>query len=183
MLKMQINSNATNQMKALMNKVDTFPNRIASAQQSALYRTADNLSKNLYNRFPASRYLDYEIGTRGRLGFTLTITPGKGERTSTGADSYIAAAVLLKGRKAYRVRGKRGNLMVLRPESVPPYPKALRLANIPSMQGRGEEIKSEARQLIIKNLEYAIKRFGFGPRGGSGGLEDLPFIRTRAGGR
>lgn len=166
-----------------MDKVDTFPNRIASAQQSALFRTADNLAKDLYNRFPASRYLDYEISTRGNLGFSLTITPAKGERTSTGADSYIAAAVLLKGRKAYRVRGKRGNMMILRPASVPPYPKALRTANIPSMQGRGEEIRLEARQLIIKNLEYAIKRFGFDQRGGSSGLEDLPFIRTRAGGR
>lgn len=183
MLKMQINSNATDQMKALMNKVDTFPNRIASAQQSALFRTADNLSKNLYNRFPASRYLDYEIATKGRLGFSLTITPAKNERTSNGSDAYIAAAVLLKGRKAYKVRGKRGNVMVLRPESVPPYPQYLMSAKIPRMQGRGEEIKSEARELIIKNIQYAIKRFGFDQTGGSSGLEDLPFIRTRGGGR
>lgn len=181
MLKININSNATKQMQVLINKVDTFPNRIASAQQSALNRTANTLGRDLYNRFPASRYLDMIISTRGDLGYSLKITPAKNMKTSTGADAYIAAAVLIKGRKAYRVKGKRGNVMVLRPESIPPYPRALMSANIPRMYGREAEIKQEARQLIIQNLEYTLKRFGFGPQGGTTGLADLPYIRSRAG--
>ena len=52
MLKMQINSNVTKQMEAIINKVDTFPNRVASAQQSALYRTANNIGQTLYKKYP-----------------------------------------------------------------------------------------------------------------------------------
>jgi hypothetical protein len=181
MLKMNINSNATRQMEALMNKIDTFPNRIASAQQSALYRTSNNLGQKLYNRFPASRYLDFVISTRGSLGYSLTITPMKNEKTSNGADAYIAASILLKGRKAYTVRGKRGNLMVLRDASVPPYPRVLRIASIPYSKGHSDEIKTEARNIIIQNLEFAVKRFGFGPLGGTSGLTDLPYVRSRVG--
>lgn len=166
-----------------MNKIETFPNRIASAQQSALYRSADNLAQNLYNRFPASRYLDYEISTRGHLGFSLKISPDKVSKTRNGAEAYIAAAVLLKGRREYGVAAVNGRYMRLRRESVPPYPPYLKSARIPRMPGHQDEIKREARELIIKNLEYAIKRFGFGPRGGSTGLQDLPYVRSRVGGR
>lgn len=178
---MQINSNATNQMQALIAKLDSFPNRIASVQQSALYRSVDNISQQLYNLYPASRYLGYYISPSGALGFKLTIAPEKGMKTRNGADAYIAAAVLLKGRKAYRVKARGNYRMILRPESVPPYPSALWTAKIPSMRGHGDDIKRDARQVIINNLEYAIKRFGFGPRGGATGLSDLPSVRSRAG--
>ena len=183
MLKMQINSNATNQMQALIGKIESFPNRIASIQQSALYRSADNISQKLYRVYPASRYLGYVISASGPLGYKMTITPEKGMQTRNGADAYIAAAVLLKGRKAYRVKAKGNYKMVLRKESVPPYPKALFQADIPRMQGKSDEIKRDAREIIINNLEYAIKRFGFGPKGGSTGLSDLVTVRSRAGGR
>ena len=43
MLNMQVNSNATKQMESIISKLDTFPNRIASAQQSALTRSANQL--------------------------------------------------------------------------------------------------------------------------------------------
>lgn len=180
---MKVNSNATNQMQALIGKIESFPNRIASIQQSALYRTADNISQKLYGLYPASRYLTYTISPSGPLGYKMTISPEKNAKTSSGSDAYIAAAVLLKGRRAYRVKAKGNYKMVLRPESVPPYPRALVSANIPSMHGKSEEISSDARRVIISNLEYAIKRFGFGPKGGSGGLSDLPYVRSRAGGR
>lgn len=180
MLSININSNATRQMKTLINKVDTFPNRIASAQQSALHRSANSLYYDLYSRFLAAKYLDMEISARGNLGYSLKISPAKNMKTSTGVDAYIAAAVLIKGRKAYRVRGKRGNVMILRQESVPPYPKALMSANIPRMAGRESEIREAARQLIIKNLQYSLERFGFGPQGGTTGLSDLPYVRSRA---
>lgn len=183
MLNMKVNSNATNQMQALIGKIESFPNRIASIQQSALYKTADNISQKLVGIYPASRYLTYTISPSGPLGYKMTIAPETGARTSSGSDAYIAAAVLLKGRRAYRVKAKGNYKMVLRPESVPPYPRALMTANIPSMHGKSDEIKSDARRVIITNLEYAIKRFGFGPRGGSGGLSDLVIVRSRAGGR
>lgn len=180
MLKMQINSNATKQMEAVINRIDTFPNRIASAQQSALFRTANNLSQSLYRKYPASKYLDYTIQPSGSLGYKLTISPVNGVKTSTGADAYIAASVFLKGRKAYSVKAKGDHAMRLRPESVPPYPSALWKANIPSMPGYESELKSEAREQVIKNVQYALSRFGFGTRGGATGIIDLPNIRSRA---
>lgn len=183
MLKMQISSNATNQMQSIIAKIDSFPNRISSIQQSALHRSRDNLVLKLINTYPAALYLDYLIEKSGDLGYKMTITPDKTMKTSHGDNAYIAAVVFLKGRKAYDVRPKGKYKMVLRPESVPPYPKALEYARIPRMQGKSEEIKMEARNIIISNLEYAIKRFGFGPRGGSSGLADLPYVRSRAGGR
>lgn len=182
-LSVKINSNATKQMEALMNKIDTFPNRIASIQQSALSRSYDKIYDKLYEMSPAAKYITVFIEESGRLGYKMTITPDRGQRTSTGGDSYIAASVFLTGRKAYKVRAKGNYRMVLRPESVPPYPKAMWRASIPAMQGHKEEVKREAKESIIKNLEYAIKRFGFGPRGGATGLEDLPRIRSRAGRR
>lgn len=183
---MRISSNATKQMEAVINKIDTFPNRIASAQQSSLMRTASNISRNMYRKYPASRFLDYEISQSGNLGYKLTITPDKNMKTSTGAEAFIAVAVFLKGRKAYRVTSRsnvdslnRGR-MVLRKESVPPYPRFLLTADIPAMKGREYEFRQEVKEDIIKNIRYALGRFGFGPRGGASGLSDMPSVRSRA---
>jgi hypothetical protein len=134
----------------------------------------------LYRKYPASKYLDYTIQPSGSLGYKLTISPVNGVKTSTGADAYIAASVFLKGRKAYSVKAKGDHAMRLRPESIPPYPSALWKANIPSMPGYESELKSEAREQVIKNVQYALSRFGFGPRGGATGIIDLPNIRSRA---
>lgn len=179
MLKMTISSNATKQMEAIVNKIDTFPNRVASAQQSALFRTANNIGQTLYRKYPASQYLNYTIATSGKLGYKLTIAPARNTRTSAGGDAYIAASVFLKGRKAYSVKAKGNYFMKLRKESVPPYPSALWEAKIPKMMGHEDELKSAAKDQIIKNLEYALSRFGFGPRGGATGVIDLPKVRSR----
>ena len=70
--------------------------------------------------------------------------------------------------------------MALRSESTPPYPKFLWTADIPSMVGHEQELKNEIKENVIKNLEYALSRFGFGPRGGATGLTDMPRMRSRA---
>jgi hypothetical protein len=180
MLKMQINSNATKQMQAIIDKIDTFPNRVASAQQSALFRTANNLGQTLYRKYPASQYLEYTIAVSGKLGYKLTISPMKNAKTSGGSDAYIAASVFLAGRKVYIVKSKGDYNMKLRAKSVPPYPAALAVANIPRMLGHEDELKRSAKDQVIKNLEYALARFGFGPRGGATGIIDLPTVRSRA---
>jgi len=179
MLKMQINSNTTKQMQAIINKIDVFPNRIASAQQSALYRTANNIGQTLYRKYPTSKYLEYTIAASGKLGYKLTISPTRDAKTSGGDDAYIAATVFLKGRKAYTVKAKTGSKMKLREKSVPPYPALLTTAKIPRMAGHEDEIKMAIREQVLKNLQYALDRFGFGPKGGSTGLIDLPRVRSR----
>ena len=180
MLKMQINSHTTKQMQAIINKIDTFPNRIASAQQSALYRTANNIGQSMYKKYPASQYLDYTIAASGKLGYKLTIAPVKNVKTSGGDDAYIAASVFLKGRRSYTVTGKGRYKMRLRKASVPPYPALIASASIPAMAGREDELKREMREQVLKNLHYALNRFGFGPRGGATGIIDLPKVRSRA---
>lgn len=179
MLKMTINSNATKQMEAIISKIDTFPNRVASAQQSALFRTANNIGQTLYRKYPTSQYLEYTIAASGKLGYKMTIAPMKNAKTSSGSDAYIAASVFLKGRKSYSVKAKGNYRMKLRKASVPPYPSALWEASIPRMPGHEDELKSAAKEQIIKNLEYALGRFGFGPRGGTTGIIDLPKVRSR----
>jgi hypothetical protein len=179
MLKIQVNSNTTKQMEAILNKIDTFPNRIASAQQSALYRTANNIGQTLYKKYPASKYLDYTIAASGKLGYKMTIAPVRDVKTSGGDDAYIAASVFLKGRRAYTVAGKGRYKMRLRKESVPPFPALIAVASIPRMSGHEDELKREMKEQVIKNLQYALDRFGFGPRGGTTGLIDLPRVRSR----
>jgi hypothetical protein len=47
------------------------------------------------------------------------------------------------------------------------------------MAGHEDEIKMAIREQVLKNLQYALDRFGFGPRGGTAGLIDLPRVRSR----
>jgi hypothetical protein len=178
MLKMQVNSNATKQMESVISKLDTFPNRIASAQQSALARSANQLVKQMEQRYRAAKYLQFKIDSSGPLGAKLTISPPDQRNINT----YWAAAILLKGRKGGQiVRAKRGGYMKLREQSVidgyPPYLKQFRMGKVQSQE---QYIKYESRELIIKNIRYAVERFGFGPKGGAQGLEDLGSIRSRA---
>ena len=178
MLKMQVNSNATKQMESVISKLDTFPNRIASAQQSALARSANQLVKQMEQRYRAAKHLQFRIDSSGVLGAKLTISPP--DQANTNA--YWAATILLKGRKGGQiVRAKRGGYMKLRQESVmkgyPPYLQKFKMGKVESQE---QYIKYESRVLIIKNIKYAIERFGFGPKGGAQGLEDLSTIRSRA---
>lgn len=179
MLKMQINSNATKQMEALINKVDSFPNRIASIQQSALLRSQRTLIERLSRTHKGAKYIKFNITSSGDLGYKMTMTTPDEKNTS----AYYAALVVLKGRRGGKViKAKRGGLMALREESVSKgYPPYLKQANLGSIKSAEQEIKIKSKEIIIDNIRYAIQRFGFGPVGGAPrGLEDLPYIRSRA---
>lgn len=184
-VKIQINSNATKQMKALVDKLDTFPNRIASAQQSALHRSVEDIYTRLGRISMAAFHLKLDIQPSGALGYKLSVSPPPRRKIGkSGRSPYYAAVIFIKGRPGGQtLRSKSGKKMKLRQASVRDgYPKYLQEAKLSSMPSNEARIKQEMRESVLKNLEYAIKRFGFGPRGGATGLEDLPRIRSRAGG-
>lgn len=184
-IKLQVNSNATKQMQSLINKIDTFPNRIASIQQTALSRSVGDIYTSLYRISRAADHIDMQITESGRLGYKLTIGPQDQKRGGkNSSDAYYAALIFIKGRSGgQKVRRNNGKMMRLRDESVRQgYPKFLKEIKLSSMPNNESKIKQESREIILKNLEYAIKRFGFGPRGGApADLQDLPKPRSRAG--
>lgn len=183
-VKIKINSNATKQMQAVISKIDTFPNRIASAQQSALIRSIPSIYTNLSRMSSAAYHIDFDIQESGPLGYTLTLkAPNKGRKSRDGSEAYYAVLMFIKGRPGGQIlRSNSGKMMKLRDESVRKgYPEYLRQVKLGSMPNNEDRIKRELRETVLRNIEYVLKRFGFGPRGGSSGLEDLPTIRSRAG--
>ena len=179
MLKIQINSNATKQMEALINKIDTFPNRIASIQQSALRRSQSQLIQKLSRTHKGAKYIKFNIVASGDLGYRMTMTTPDEKGTS----AYYAALMVLKGRKGGKIIvARNSSVMRLRDESVRKgYPPFLDKAVLGSIKSAEQEIKLQSKEIVIENIRYAIKRFGFGVRGGApSGLEDLPSIRSRA---
>lgn len=183
-IKIKINSNATKQMQAIINKIDTFPNRIASAQQSALIRSIPAIYTSLGRMSSAAYHIDFDIQQSGALGYKMTLKPpNKGRKSKDGNEAYYAVLMFIKGRPGGQIlRSRSGKMMKLRDESVRKgYPEYLRQVKLGSMPNNEEKIKREMRETVLKNLEYVLKRFGFGPRGGTAGLEDLPRIRSRAG--
>lgn len=184
-VKIKINSNATKQMQALINKIDTFPNRIASVQQSALYRSIEDIYTRLGRISDAAFHLKMDITESGPLGYKISLSPPKMRKVGkNGRSPYYAAVIFIKGRPGGQtLRSKSGKKMKLRPSSVRAgYPKYLQEAKLSAMPSNEARIKQEMRESVLRNLEYAIKRFGFGPRGGATGLEDLPRVRSRSGG-
>lgn len=181
MIKMQINSTATKQMTAIINKIDSFPNRIASAQQSSLSRSQRTLAKKISAQYPAGKYFRFEIQPSGNLGYKMTMTPS----VSQSSRDFIKAAVFLKGRTDYYVtpNGEAGSLMKLRAKSARPagpYPPYLHVAYIPKMKGHEEAVKKDIKEVILYDLKVVLARFGFGPKGGSTDLPDLKAVRSRA---
>lgn len=178
MLKIQVNSNATTQMQNVINKVGTYPNRIASAQISGIRRSEGQIIKELSSISKAAKYLKFEIRENGKLGARITLSPPGKENI----DSYYAAVTFITGRKGGKIiRSKSGKLMKLREESVRQgYPEYLRVAKLGALPSYKKEIKEISRYAVIESIQYALSRFGFGPRGGATGLEDLSSVRSRA---
>lgn len=179
MLNMRVNPQSVKQIQALIDKVDTYPNRIASMQQSALLRSQRQIVDVVSRNHKAAKYLNFKIDPIGILNYKMTIKPAD----ISDVNAYYASVILLGGRRGGKIiRARNANLMKLRPESVAAgYPKFLETAELGAIPSRRETVKFESRELIIKNIKYAAARFGFGPRGGApSGLGDLPTVRSRA---
>lgn len=169
-ISMKVDASSLEALKRIRNHIDTFPNRIASAQYRALLKSVYDLPTKLARFGNAAYYLSYDIDTYGPVGMRLKIGQSKVDRK--GKDGYstkMATKVLLSGRRGGKryTRGE-GQSYKLRPGSVqegyPKYLKSFKLGKIPSKKN---EIKKEAREIILSNLMREFRRQGFGPRGGA----------------
>lgn len=178
MLKVQINSNATSMLQNVINKVESFPNMIASAQNRAINRTIDEAYGKMYRYGMGAGYLTFDVDPRGALGAKITLKP-EGQKNSR---QYIAGSVFLDGRKGGKIIRPKGGkkFLKLRDESVQQgYPKYLKQVKLKGMKGFKSEIKRDLRDLLINELQTAVKQVGFGPRGGAPSGGDFRAIRQR----
>lgn len=147
MLKIQINSNATSMLQNIINKVDTFPNMIASAQNRAINRTVDQAYGKMYRYGMGASYITMDVDTRGKLGAKIIVKP-EGQKNSK---EYIAGSVFLEGRKGGKIiRPKAGKkAMKLRDKSVQEgYPQYLAKVKLKGMKGFKSEIKRDLADLF-----------------------------------
>lgn len=179
MLKMQVNSNATSMLQNVINKVDSFPNMIASAQNRAIDRTIYQGYDKIFRYGMAGKYLDFDVQSRGALGSRIILKP----QGLPNSKEYIAASVFLNGRKGGKIiKPKPGKkALKLRDKSVQEgYPEFLSQVKLKGMKGFKSEIRRDLKDIFMKNIEDAVKEVGFGPRGGaprSG--QDFNRIKTR----
>lgn len=166
MYNMRINSNATTMLQNVINKVDSFPNMVASAQHRAIQRTISRGYDKMYRYGMAAAYLDMKVDYSGQLGAKITIKPDG----LPNSKEYIAGSVFLKGRKGGKViKPKPGKkLLKLRDESVRQgYPEFLAQVKLKGMKGYKSEIRRDLAELFIYEVEQAVRDVGFGPRGGA----------------
>lgn len=178
MLKIQINSNATSMLQNIINKVDTFPNMIASAQNRAINRTVDQAYGKMYRYGMGASYITMDVDTRGKLGAKIIVKP-EGQKNSK---EYIAGSVFLEGRKGGKIiRPKAGKkAMKLRDKSVQEgYPQYLAKVKLKGMKGFKSEIKRDLADLFLREVQLAVRQVGFGPKGGAPAGKDFTAIRQR----
>lgn len=177
----QVNSNATNQLQNVINKINTYPNKIQSAQVMALNKTHKELIQKLSRISPNARHLHFSIVNVGTLGARVKVgVPPK----SRGKKSYYAALMFIKGRKSGKIikPRKRKAMKLYADESrnkqnSSRYPEFLKSARQGAMPNNESVIKQTARELIIHNLKIALKRQGFGARGGAPSAPDMRYTK------
>lgn len=182
MLKMTVNKSASLQLETAAIYFDILPNRIASAQASAMESAKRKATSELTKFGKAAKYLSFSITRYGPVGVKMTVSPSKnrGRAGKYGKNVQIASAILLTGRKGGRiVKAKTaGGKMKVRPESVRQgynaYYSAIELAPI---QSKREQIKREMRKIVIQEISNKLKAIGIGARGGVTRTRDFGSVR------
>lgn len=178
---MKIDAGSFEALKRIRNQIDTYPNRIATAQHRALLKTITDLRARLLKYGNAAYYLSIDIETFGPVGMKLRIGPSKTDRK--GKDGYstkTATKVLLTGRRGgKKYTRQNGKSYELRKGSVQEgYPKFLKSFKLGKIPSKKNEIRKEARDMIINNLMREFMKQGFGPRGGAQGVKsDIKSVR------
>jgi len=179
---MQVDKSASVQLEIAAAYIDVLPNRIASAQSSAMESVKRKAPNELAKIAKAARHLDFAISKHGPVGIKMTVRPSK-KKGSGGKHGYnlqIATAVLLTGRRGGRiVRPKQAKAMKVRPQSVQkgysPYYKLITLGPIRS---RKKEIKDSLKKLVLGELRNKFKLIGIGARGGVSAKTDFSSTRS-----
>lgn len=179
MLSMRVNSNATTMLQNVINKVDSFPNMVASAQNRAVSRTINAGYDKMYRYGMGAKYINMDVQYSGQLGAKIVVKP----EGLPNSKEYIAGSVFLKGRKGGKIiKPKPGKkALKLRDSSVQQgYPEYLSQVKLKGMKGFKSEIRRDLADLFIKEVQQAVREVGFGPRGGApSGNQDFTRMRTR----
>lgn len=180
-ISMKIDAGSFEALKRIRNHIDTFPNRIASAQYRAMIKSVYDLPTKLSRFGNAAYYLSYDIDTYGPVGMRLRIGPSKTDRK--GKDGYstrTATKVLLSGRRGGKryTRGEGQSYKLRQGSAQEGYPKFLRSFKLGKIPSKKNEIKKEARDIVLSNLMREFRRQGFGERGGATGIKsDIRGVR------
>lgn len=182
MLKMSINRSATLQIEVAAAYAQTIPNRIASAQSSALESVKRKAPNELSKFGRAAKYLDISVSRFGSIGMKMTVSPSK-KKGSAGKHGYnlqAATTVLLAGRRGGRiVTAKKAGAMKVRPESVQKgYSKFYRAITLAPIKSKKQEIKKYLRDMVLAELKAKLKIVGIGPRGGVTRSTDFSSVRS-----
>lgn len=168
MLRVSINKNASNQIIAASHYFDTFPNRIQSAQSSAINAVASEAPQELMKFGRAARHFEFITQKYGSVGIKLTMKPTT--RSASGPDGYnaaIGAAILLTGRRGgTRIRPKSGDSLKFRDGTFRGSNRFFKEARVSSIRSKRAEISRVMRDLVTRNLNSKLKAVGFGARGG-----------------
>ena len=123
--------------------------------------------------------MDYDVYTYGPVGLKLKIGPSKVDKKGkNGYSTKMGTKILLSGRRGGRVVHAKNKKFKLRSESVQlGYPSHSTKFKIGAIRSKREDIKREARQLILDTLRKEYSKQGFGVRGGSSNITGD--IRTR----
>lgn len=192
-LRIEVSENSVKGMKALQNYVDTLPNRIETAKVLAVNAAARKMRTYLKNRYGnIGLGLSVEAKVAGTTTtFTnkgrsarLEIKPGqvtKQSKVDHGYNNIWGARVAFYGRKGYTLPQQ---FYELRPESIVQYgqylfgPLTIPRRN-PNYKMKAD-INRQAKAYLIADLRRAFVNVGFGQRGGSARLKDMPHVSTKS---
>lgn len=200
-IKIEYDPTSFNNMMYLINQVENYPNRLQSAKiagtLAAQRRIQQILQSGRYGN--AWKYMIVDQGVKGKT-CKITVKPPQPITTKKnyGYSPTWGAVVAFYGRRAYRSKKIAGpsrgtssgesdvawGRYIIRPESQARYGKfisSFRVKAQPADASTKLDVKMESAAMFRNEIIKAIKRYGFGSRGGAPrGMSDLPSVNTRA---
>jgi hypothetical protein len=195
-MKIEYDPTSMQGLSYLINQVDNYPNRLKSAQvagtTAAQRRIINNLKSGKYGTVWKEMLVEMSInGTRSKI--IIKPPPPITRRTKYGYSATWGANVAFYGRRAYRSispnntasgPGYSGGWYTLRPESAAKYVPHLKRFRVPRMapdESTKLDVKLDSAEIFRDEIIKAIRRFGFGPRGGAPrGRGEMPSVRSQA---
>ena len=189
LIKVEYDVASFNSLRNLANKVDQYPNRIQAARVAGTISAARKIEAFLakkYGNIGRAMYIEDSVsGKTSRL--VLRVNKPKGSRRNHHYSAEWGAMIKLYGRKGFSSKsglsaGGNTRYYLVRPASGDPeFITRFKVRPTPKNAGMVLDIKMEMSRITRKELIAAIRRQGFGARGGAPrGMTDSPAPTTRA---
>jgi hypothetical protein len=180
-LKVSINSKATDQIYAAAVYFDIFPNRVQAAQSAAITAVAHEAPAALLKFGRAAKHFEFISQKYGKAGMKLTMIPTRQKGSGpNGYNASIGAAILLTGRRGgTKIRPKRRDALAFRDGTFRGSAGIYKEATVSTIRSKKREISQTMRQLMLRNLSATLKTMGFGAKGGVSANSDISGISRR----